>query len=126
MKTQDEGIGNLPGYSKYLEDQKRVIEVFEKGFPSREKYLAWKIEFTHLIFGKNGIETFELLTQEILEPFFYGDKKDQENGEWLRYKIADTFRKDCFTESDSRFSQRAQEINIESKKHDYHSSVEPQ
>lgn len=125
MKTQDEGIGNLPGYSKYLEDQKRVIEVFVKGYKNREEYLAWKIEFTHLIFGKNGIETFETLTQEILEPFFYGDRKDQENAQFLRYKIADVFRRECFTEADSRFSQRAQEINVAEKGDNFLRGEEP-
>ena len=61
-----------------------------------------------------------------LKCFYAVLTEDEVRELYLPGKIADTFRKDCFTESDSRFSQRAQEINIESKKHDYHSSVEPQ
>ena len=118
---KNEGIGNLPGYSKYMEDQKLSLESLLQGFPSRKEYLAWKIEFTHLIFGKEGITTFELLTDEVLEPFFCGDLRDKENAKFLRYRIADVLRKDCLSEADARFSERAQEINIPEKKNQYKS-----
>jgi len=120
---KNEGIGNLPGYSKYMEDQKSSLETFLKGFENRKEYLSWKIEFTHLIFGKEGIETFELLTDLVLEPFFYGDLKSKDNAQFLRFRIADTLRKDCLSEADSRFSLRAQEVNIPEKKNQYKSEV---
>lgn len=120
---KNEGIGNLPGYSKYMEDQKLSLESLLQGFPSRKEYLAWKIEFTHLIFGKEGIQTFELLTDEVLEPFFYGDLKEKDNARFLRFRIADALRKDCLSEANARFSQRAQEINIPEKKNQYKSEV---
>jgi len=124
MGIKNEGLGNLPGYSQYLRSQQECIQKFRTGFESRKEFLDWKVEFTHMIFGNNNIGSFELLTDPILEPFLFGELKDKENAQYLRDKIADTFRREYFTDADGRLSQRAQEINIPEKKNQYRTEVQ--